>query len=156
MSESILDIQHCGSGAKLKRSSVSQHISSKPFQGHVGFVHSIDGQSFGKTDGCHRSNSLKSQGAEYIEELGSDMHPMQSIYLGSDRRYNSYWLFLGPCDGKDPGHRRVYFESSEDGQWEVIDTEQVFLFIYFCLFLRLGPYLFRIFQHNHLFAMSFS
>lgn len=53
------------------------------------------------------------------------LHPMQSIFLGSDRRYNRYWLFLGPCNASDPGHRRVYFESSEDGHWEVIDTEEV-------------------------------
>ncbi|XXG87620.1 hypothetical protein AAC387_Pa11g2264 [Persea americana] len=124
ISENTVEMQHRGSGAKLKRSSVSQQLWSKPFQGHVGYVHSIDGQSFGKTGGHYRSNSSKSRSAEYIGELGSDMHPLQSIYLGSDRRYNSYWLFLGPCDGKDPGHRRVYFESSEDGHWEVIDTEQ--------------------------------
>lgn len=53
------------------------------------------------------------------------LHSMQSIFLGSDRRYNRYWLFLGPCDASDPGHRRVYFESSEDGHWEVIDTKEV-------------------------------
>jgi len=52
-------------------------------------------------------------------------HPIQSVFLGSDRRYNRYWLFLGPCNIDDPGHRRVYFESSEDGHWEVIDTEEV-------------------------------
>ncbi|CAL8137722.1 unnamed protein product [Prunus armeniaca] len=39
-------------------------------------------------------------------------------------KYNRYWLFLGPCNAYDPGHRRVYFESSEDGHWEVIDTEE--------------------------------
>ncbi|KAH6762645.1 hypothetical protein C2S52_020078 [Perilla frutescens var. hirtella] len=55
------------------------------------------------------------------EEL---LHPMQSIYLGSDRRYNRYWIFLGPCDDFDPGHRRIYFESSEDGHWEMIDTKE--------------------------------
>lgn len=71
---------------------------------------------------------------EIFSEKGKDgkqtktwvsVHPMQSIFLGSDRRYNRYWLFLGPCSGNDPGHRRVYFESSEDGHWEVIDTEEV-------------------------------
>eukprot|EP00268_Persea_americana_P041651 TRINITY_DN41585_c1_g1_i3.p3 TRINITY_DN41585_c1_g1~~TRINITY_DN41585_c1_g1_i3.p3 ORF type:complete len:101 (+),score=13.03 TRINITY_DN41585_c1_g1_i3:402-704(+) len=100
-------MQHRGSGAKLKRSSGSRHIWSKPFQGHVGavgYVHSIDGQSLGKTGGCRRSNSLKSKAEYIVDELGSGMHPLQSIYLGSDRRYNSYWLFPGPCDGKDPGH----------------------------------------------------
>ncbi|PQQ09558.1 hypothetical protein Pyn_06800 [Prunus yedoensis var. nudiflora] len=49
---------------------------------------------------------------------------MQSVFLGSDRRYNRYWLFLGPCNAYDPGHRRVYFKSSEDGHWEEIDTEE--------------------------------
>ncbi|CAL8167299.1 unnamed protein product [Prunus armeniaca] len=39
-------------------------------------------------------------------------------------RLGKYWLFLGPCNAYDPGHRRVYFESSEDGHWEVIDTEE--------------------------------
>lgn len=53
------------------------------------------------------------------------LHSMQSIFLGSDRRYNRYWLFVGPCNASDPGHKRVYFESSEDGHWEVIDTEEV-------------------------------
>lgn len=50
------------------------------------------------------------------------------MFLGSDRRYNRYWLFLGPCNVDDPGHRRIYFESSEDGHWEVIDTEEVNFF----------------------------
>lgn len=57
-------------------------------------------------------------------EAGDELHPMQSIFLGSDRRYNRYWIFLGPCNELDPGHRRIYFESSEDGHWEVIDTEE--------------------------------
>lgn len=62
------------------------------------------------------------------KETGSiDSHPIQSVFLGSDRRYNRYWLFLGPCNVDDPGHRRVYFESSEDGHWEVIDTEEVYI-----------------------------
>ena len=52
-------------------------------------------------------------------------HLQQAISLGWDRRYNGYWLFLGPCGFDDPGHRRVYFESSEDGHWEVIDSAQV-------------------------------
>ncbi|CAL2248561.1 unnamed protein product [Prunus armeniaca] len=39
-------------------------------------------------------------------------------------KYNRYWLFLGPCNAYDPGHRRVYIKSSEDGHWEVIDTEE--------------------------------
>lgn len=70
------------------------------------------------------------------KDCGSDLHPMQSVFLGSDRRYNRYWLFLGPCNGYDPGHRRVYFESSDDGHWEVVDTEEVF-FIAFGICFKL-------------------
>jgi hypothetical protein len=65
------------------------------------------------------------EGENVKEKVESDLHPMQSVFLGSDRRYNRYWLFLGPCNAYDPGHRRVYFESSEDGHWEVIDTIEV-------------------------------
>ncbi|XP_058071521.1 homeobox-DDT domain protein RLT3 isoform X2 [Magnolia sinica] len=138
ISESMPDIQHRGSGAKLKRSSVNQHMLAKPFEGRVGQMHAIKqvypseellsvdhsskGKASSKMSGLHRPNGSKTKDTKAREE--SDMHPLQVIYLGSDRRYNSYWLFLGPCDEKDPGHRRVYFESSEDGHWEVIDTEQ--------------------------------
>jgi hypothetical protein len=58
-------------------------------------------------------------------DLSGAAHEPQVVLLGSDRRYNSYWLFLGPCRADDPGHRRVYFESSEDGHWEVVDSPQV-------------------------------
>lgn len=67
---------------------------------------------------------LGEKDATEIEGL-DDLHPMQSISLGSDRRYNRYWLFLGPCNIFDPGHKRIYFESSEDGRWEMIETEEV-------------------------------
>lgn len=67
----------------------------------------------------------------------ANSHPIQSVFLGSDRRYNRYWLFLGPCNAGDPGHRRVYFESSEDGHWEVIDTEEV-IFLGFLIKRRLN------------------
>ncbi|GJM92189.1 hypothetical protein PR202_ga08629 [Eleusine coracana subsp. coracana] len=60
-------------------------------------------------------------------DLSGVAHEPQVVLLGSDRRYNSYWLFLGPCRVDDPGHRRVYFESSEDGHWEVVDSPQELL-----------------------------
>lgn len=47
----------------------------------------------------------------------------ESICLGSDRRHNIYWQFFGGSL-QDPGHGRVYFESSEDGHWELIDNEE--------------------------------
>lgn len=47
----------------------------------------------------------------------------ESICLGSDRRHNMYWQFFGG-NLPDPGRGRLYFESSEDGHWEVIDNEE--------------------------------
>jgi hypothetical protein len=76
-----------------------------------------------------QSGSLKSQDcivdSEANESSTGFAHQPQIVLLGSDRRYNNYWLFLGLCRADDPGHRRVYFESSEDGHWEVIDSPQV-------------------------------
>lgn len=73
------------------------------------------------------SNEEPFEKEKEAKKTGStDSHPIQSVFLGSDRRYNRYWLFLGPCNVDDPGHRRVYFESSEDGHWGVIDTEEVY------------------------------
>ncbi|KAL2549714.1 DDT domain-containing protein [Forsythia ovata] len=64
-----------------------------------------------------RKNAKELKGQEYL-------HPMQSIFLGSNHRYNRYWIFLGPCDEFDPGHKMIYFESSEDGNWEVIEYQE--------------------------------
>ncbi|CAL8137754.1 unnamed protein product [Prunus armeniaca] len=60
-------------------------------------------------------------GEEHMEFSSFSSGPNVLSRLG---KYNRYWLFLGPCNAYDPGHRRVYFESSEDGHWEVIDTEE--------------------------------
>ncbi|XP_077243782.1 homeodomain-like transcriptional regulator [Tasmannia lanceolata] len=117
ISESITTIQHRGSGAKIKRSLVNPHAFPKPSWDHA---------ASSNPTGYHRSDGSRTKHTEALEESGYDTHPLQSICLGSDRRYNTYWLFLGPCNEKDPGHRRIYFESSEDGHWEVIDTEQAF------------------------------
>ncbi|XP_021733991.1 homeobox-DDT domain protein RLT3-like isoform X1 [Chenopodium quinoa] len=70
----------------------------------------------------HRYSSMK-KGLNSVGN-GDALHPIQTIFLGSDRRYNRYWLFLGPCDADDPGHKQIYVESSEDGQWQVIDSEE--------------------------------
>jgi hypothetical protein len=104
----------------------SSLISSKSKKGQA--VDNENEHQFGDS----RDNS------EVTEVSGQDVHPLQSIYLGSDRRYNNYWLFLGPCTTNDPGHRRVYFESSEDGHWEVIDSTQVVHFLPYMLIIR--PY----------------
>lgn len=117
-------IQLHGSGAKIKRSVVKK---PGPFWNQKVHLNS---------DPCPvDSSSLISRfhNREASFEKGKDSsisHPIQSVFLGSDRRYNRYWLFLGPCNVDDPGHRRIYFESSEDGHWEVIDTEEVNFFVF--------------------------
>nr|XP_010932083.1 homeobox-DDT domain protein RLT3 [Elaeis guineensis] len=134
-----------GSGAKIKKSSTNNHLLSQA--SWEGLAHNVEethslpvscptdfsatflkttkkGQSSVNANEHHPGVSRR-KNAEPMGEPGQVMHPLQSIYLGSDRRYNSYWLFLGPCTVDDPGHRRVYFESSEDGHWGVIDTSQV-------------------------------
>ncbi|CAK7349189.1 unnamed protein product [Dovyalis caffra] len=133
--ESVPNIYHCGSGAKIKRSSSKKENVPRPSWVHAGQINDskeaytslkffpVDSSVlFSKFDGRDKlsgeQKELKGTGH------GINLHPMQSIFLGSDRRYNRYWLFLGPCNSYDPGHKRVYFESSEDGHWEVIDTEE--------------------------------
>ncbi|KAH1135746.1 hypothetical protein GLYMA_05G221500v4 [Glycine max] len=111
-------IQLRGSGAKIKRSAVKKpgplwnqkvHLNSDPC--------AVDSSSLISRFHTHEASFGKGK-VSFIS------HPIQSVFLGSDRRYNRYWLFLGPCNVDDPGHRRIYFESSEDGHWEVIDTEE--------------------------------
>ncbi|CAL1408034.1 unnamed protein product [Linum trigynum] len=121
------NLQHYGSGAKIKRSSL--HRPSWVHGKHI-----FDPCSSSKSQPVDSSVSIFNFSIEDISscagkdgketESVSDLHPMQSVFLGADRRYNQYWLFLGPCDFHDPGHKRVYFESSEDGHWKVIDTAE--------------------------------
>lgn len=132
--ESVPSINHYGSGAKIKRSSGRQHSWPSSFGGYIGQMlatkdtpsglHPVDSSAFmlkfgGNAKSCSRRKYANETEAE------DDLHPMQSVFLGSDRRYNRYWLFLGPCNALDPGHKRIYFESSDDGHWEKIDTEEV-------------------------------
>ncbi|XP_057476388.1 homeobox-DDT domain protein RLT3 isoform X1 [Actinidia eriantha] len=126
---------HYGSGAKIKRASVKQHKLPTSFGGYCGQMlatKELDRLSglqpkdssasistfFAKANSCSQRKDAKET------EVEGNLHPMQSIFLGSDRRYNRYWLFLGPCNANDPGHKSIYFESSEDGHWEVVDTEE--------------------------------
>lgn len=129
IAECIPNSLYSGSGAKIKRLSARQQSVPRPSWVHAG---NMDGVNEDHT--CSRVHPIESSASisKFYEEryskkgkdCGSDLHPMQSVFLGSDRRYNRYWLFLGPCNGYDPGHRRVYFESSDDGHWEVVDTEE--------------------------------
>lgn len=123
------NINRYASGAKIKRSLVNTvplgscrlQTPSAPDMNPAEPIDSLVVMS--KIDDMEKYGYMK-----YISdqmEAEEFCHPMQSIYLGSDRRYNRYWIFLGPCDEFDPGHRRIYFESSEDGHWEMIDTKEV-------------------------------
>ncbi|XP_031281488.1 homeobox-DDT domain protein RLT3 isoform X2 [Pistacia vera] len=127
--ESVPSVHLHGSGAKIKRSSSTQHRPSWIHDGQTHGVISYTSSDSRPVDSSlltsHGNEKYSSHGKEAKEtEAFNDLHPMQSVYLGSDRRYNRYWLFLGPCNAYDSGHKSVYFESSEDGHWEVIDTEE--------------------------------
>ncbi|KAG8380679.1 hypothetical protein BUALT_Bualt06G0040900 [Buddleja alternifolia] len=126
-------INHCGSGAKIKRSA-AKHCNSLGLLGSFGMQtfkgHGIDTSeqpidslvALSKIGEEEKYANLKKITKQM--EVEDCLHPMQSIFMGSDRRYNRYWLFLGPCDEFDPGHRRIYFESSEDGHWEMLDSRE--------------------------------
>ncbi|KAL6134806.1 hypothetical protein ACLB2K_067034 [Fragaria x ananassa] len=129
IAECIPNSLHSGSGAKIKRLSAKQHSVPRSSWVHAGNMDGVNGDHtrslFHPIDSS--ASISKFYGERYFtkgKDCGSDLHPMQSVFLGSDRRYSRYWLFLGPCNAYDPGHRRVYFESSEDGHWEVIDSEE--------------------------------
>ncbi|KAF5726515.1 hypothetical protein HS088_TW22G00193 [Tripterygium wilfordii] len=131
--ESVPNIRNYGSRGKIKRSSQKrdmprpswvhgQTLDVKEAHTSLEFRPIDSSVSFSKSSSKEDSPSAGKKSKETEAAIG--LHPMQSIFLGSDRRYNRYWLFLGPCDEYDPGHRTVYFESSEDGHWEVIDTKE--------------------------------
>ncbi|EOA15935.1 hypothetical protein CARUB_v10004029mg [Capsella rubella] len=111
-----------GSGGKIKRSSFNQYRRGSWV--HGGELHGT--QALTKSSDSHPvdSSSIVGAFAKLAGEKANNVHPMQSVYLGSDRRFNRYWLFLGPCSLNDPGHRCVFFESSEDGHWEVLDNKE--------------------------------
>lgn len=126
--------QSHASGGKIKKCTRTIYQSSDEYLNRPASSHSFDSSMQGQ------SGSLRSQ--DYIADSGANesptgfAHQPQIVLLGSDRRYNNYWLFLGPCRADDPGHRRVYFESSEDGHWEVIDSPQDLLSLLSVLDIR--------------------
>jgi hypothetical protein len=60
-----------------------------------------------------------------IDFRADELFVFRSQPLGMDRRHNRYWQFVTAYISEDPNCGRIYFESSEDGHWEVIDTEEV-------------------------------
>ncbi|KAI5081671.1 hypothetical protein GOP47_0001414 [Adiantum capillus-veneris] len=61
-----------------------------------------------------------------IDFRADELYVFRSLPLGLDRRRNRYWQFMTSYAAEDPGCGRIFFESSEDGHWEVIDTEEAF------------------------------
>lgn len=131
--QSIPNVYHIGSGAKIKRSTAKQQrmfmalendCSQMINSGESDTIEDIQPVDSAAIISVIQGKSCSSGENNSTIEVVHDLHPMQSFFLGSDRRYNRYWLFLGPCNMCDPGHKRVYFESSEDGNWEVIETEE--------------------------------
>lgn len=120
MVDCVPSIYSHGSGGKIKRASSSNHP-------RVSWVHGGGEriEELSKSSDSHPVDSSSIVGELAGDKAANNVHPMQSVYLGSDRRFNRYWLFLGPCNPNDPGHRCVYFESSEDGHWEVISHKEV-------------------------------
>ncbi|KAF8079476.1 hypothetical protein N665_1024s0004 [Sinapis alba] len=122
MVDCVPSIYSHGSGGKIKRASSNQYSYPR-----VSWVHGGERiEELSKSSDSHPvdSSSIVGTSAKLAGDKANNGHPMQSVYLGSDRRFNRYWLFLGPCNANDPGHRCVYFESSEDGHWEVISHKE--------------------------------
>lgn len=128
----VPNIYQIGSGAKIKRSTAKQQRIFVPLENNCRqIINSGESDTMPDVQPVDSSAVISVIQEESVEkevtevEDVDDLHPMQSIYLGSDRRYNRYWLFLGPCNTCDPGHKRIYFESSEDDHWDVIETQEV-------------------------------
>ena len=71
------------------------------------------------------SEKTRAQLKADIDFRADELYVFRSQPLGLDRRHNRYWQFVTSYVADDPGCGRLYFESSEDGHWEVIDTEEV-------------------------------
>jgi hypothetical protein len=67
-----------------------------------------------------------------IDFRADELFVLRSQPLGLDRRHNRYWQFVTSSIADDPGCGRIYFESAEDGHWEVIDTDDVCTLCIFC------------------------
>lgn len=76
------------------------------------------------------SKRSRSQLKSYIAHRAEEMYVYRSLPLGQDRRRNRYWQFVASASSNDPGSGRVFVEL-HDGNWRLIDTEEVF--IYSCL-----------------------
>ncbi|XP_021745180.1 homeobox-DDT domain protein RLT3-like isoform X2 [Chenopodium quinoa] len=130
LAECVPRIYQHGSGGKIKRSTVKRPSLLTSSFGDVTDSRRLSSDNCAVDSSVVLSTVCKEDRYSSMKKglngvgNGDALHPIQTIFLGSDRRYNRYWLFLGPCDADDPGHKQIYVESSEDGQWQVIDSEE--------------------------------
>lgn len=73
------------------------------------------------------ADKTRSQLKSYIGHRAEQLYVYRSLPLGQDRRRNRYWQFTASASPNDPGSGRIFFES-KDGNWRVIDSEEVFFF----------------------------
>jgi len=70
------------------------------------------------------SKRSRSQLKSYIFHIAEEMCAYRSLPLGQDRRRNRYWQFVASASSNDPGSGRIFVEFL-DGNWRLIDTEEV-------------------------------
>lgn len=95
----------------------------------------------------YAADRSRSQLKSYIGHKAEEMYVYRSLPLGQDRRRNRYWQFITSASQNDPGCGRIFIEL-HDGQWRLIDSEEVVFFsglAFICLSL-LHSYL--IFPHR--------
>ena len=72
------------------------------------------------------SKRSRSQLKSYIAHRAEEMYVYRSLPLGQDRRRNRYWQFVASASSNDPGSGRIFVEL-HDGNWRLIDTEEVLI-----------------------------
>lgn len=134
--ECVPTINHIGSGAKIKRSTAKQCNLPKPYGSYTAqmlgmkkvntssLLQSFDSlASISTISGQEKPSSRKKDAKEM--EVEDDLHPVQSIFLGSDRRYNRYWLFWAPVMHMIQATREYILSllSMDTGRWLILKRE---------------------------------
>jgi hypothetical protein len=114
------DAENQGSCALSEKALVIQDLSLNP--------DNISAQQHG-----YASKRSRSQLKAYIAHLAEEMCIYRSLPLGQDRRRNRYWQFVASASRNDPCSGRIFVEL-HDGNWRVIDTEEVIYLFVTCAF----------------------
>jgi hypothetical protein len=72
----------------------------------------------------YASKRSRSQLKAYVTHLAEELYIYRSLPLGQDRRRNRYWQFVASASRNDPCSGRIFVEL-HDGNWRVIDSEEV-------------------------------